>query len=352
MDSLTRYRAHYEVRLNMPDKILAVIIPFFQLKAGILARALRSIRQQRIPEGWLIDVIVVDDGSPCSVDAETRNLSLDGPLRLRIIRQENRGVAAARNRALDEVDRDTGLIAFLDSDDIWPLTHLERAIGALGAGYDFCFRDSRRFGHYASYLRENAEDTTRYIVAADKEHGLSKIASDEFVGLMLKEFPAQVSTVVYKHSIAPDLRFDEKLNAAGEDLLFLCILVTMTRNVAFDHTSCVECGPGLNMYYNNLSWDNPKRLAICIDSLIAHKLIDKRIELSAENRKRNDAAIRYCNRQIALQIVRCVAKCPTSVPSAIIDLIKKDTLAALLLPLEIFMGGLARLKRNYVNVNH
>lgn len=336
----------------MPANRLAVIIPFFQHEAGILARALRSVRQQRIPEGWLIDVIVVDDGSPCSVDAETRNFTFDGPLRLRMIRQENGGVAAARNRALDEVDKeDTALIAFLDSDDIWPVTHLARAIEALTSGYDFCFSDSRRFGHYESYLREYAEETSRYIATADKKHCFSGIASDKFVRLMLKEFPAQVSSVVYKRCIAPDLRFNQKLNAAGEDLLFLCIIVAMAGSIAFDQISCVECGAGLNMYYSNLAWDNPKRLAICIDLLIAHKLIAKVIELSAENRKQNDTAIRHYKRQLAFQTVRSVAKFPASVPNAIVDLIKKDTVAALLLPVEIFLGALALLRRNYVNAN-
>src|SRR5437016_4663571 len=112
----------------MFDHRLAVIIPFFQWESGILARALESIARQQIPDGWLVEVIVVDDGSPSPADEEVGNLTFDGPLRLRVIRQEHGGVAAARNRALDEVDKDTVLIAFLDSDDKWPATHLERMI--------------------------------------------------------------------------------------------------------------------------------------------------------------------------------------------------------------------------------
>src|SRR5271165_4006676 len=187
---------------------LAVIIPFFQRESGILARAIESIGQQQIPDGWLVEVIVVDDGSPCPADGEVGNLALDGPLRLRVIRQENGGVAAARNRALDEVGKDVAVIAFLDSDDTWPATHLGRMIGALTAGFDFCFTDSRRIGYYKSYLREWASETNRYIAVAEKKDGFSVIAPDEFLGLMLKEFPAQISTVAYKRRIAPDLRFD------------------------------------------------------------------------------------------------------------------------------------------------
>jgi succinoglycan biosynthesis protein ExoW len=203
----------------MPDHRLAVIIPFFQRKPGILARALRSVGQQKIPDGWVVEVIVVDDGSPCPAEGEIGNLTFDGPLRLKVIKQEHGGVAAARNRALDEADKDTALIAFLDSDDTWPATHLQRMIRAL-TDYDFCFTDSRRIGHYESYLRQYASETGRYIALAEKKNDFSVIAPEQFVALMLKEFPAQASMVAYKLSIAPHLRFDTRLKAAGEDLLF------------------------------------------------------------------------------------------------------------------------------------
>jgi succinoglycan biosynthesis protein ExoW len=206
--------------LAVSDFRLAVIIPFFQRKPGILARALRSVGQQKIPHGWVVEVIVVDDGSPCPAEGEIGNLTFDGRLRLKVIKQQNGGVAAARNRALDEADKDTALIAFLDSDDTWPATHLERMIRALTADYDFCFTDSCRIGHYESYLRQFASETGRYIALGEKKNDFSVIAPEQFMALMLKEFPAQASTVAYKLRIAPHLRFDTRLKAAGEDLLF------------------------------------------------------------------------------------------------------------------------------------
>jgi succinoglycan biosynthesis protein ExoW len=340
-------RAAVEVRLDVPDHRFAVIIPFFQREPGILARALESIGQQQIPDGWLVEVIVVDDASPSPADEEIGNFTSDGPWRLRVIRQEHGGVAAARNRALDEADKDTALIAFLDSDDIWPATHLERMISALTAGYDFCFTDSRRSGYYDSYLRECAGETGSYIAVAEKKAGFSVIAQDEFLGLMLKEFPAQVSTVAYKRRIAPDLRFDTRLKAAGEDLLFLCMLVSMASSVAFDQVNCVECGAGLNMYFGNLSRYSPKRLAICVDQLIARKLIDKTVRLSPERRKQNDAIIKHFRRQFVFQTARSIVKFPDRVPKAMVDLIKNDTVTAMLLPIEILGAGFTLLRRHY-----
>ena len=68
---------------------------------------------------------------------KSRHLDCTEPLRLNVVRQKNGGVAAARNRGLEEADQTTTLIAFLDSDDIWPANHLARAIQALDNGIDF-----------------------------------------------------------------------------------------------------------------------------------------------------------------------------------------------------------------------
>lgn len=331
---------------------LAVIIPFFQREPGILARALGSIQQQKIPDGWFVEVIVVDDGSPSPADREIGNLTFDRPLKLTLIKQENRGIAAARNRALDEADKDTALIAFLDSDDKWPSTHLEHAIRGLTAGYDFFFTDCHRVGHYKSYLREWAGETGRSIALAEKRDGFIIMQPDDFIGLMSKEFPAQTSTVVYNRRIAPDLRFDTRLDAAAEDLLFLCTLVATAGSVAFDPVNCIKCGKGLNVYYSNLLQDNPKRLAIFIDQLVARMLISKTITLSAKSRRQNDMSIKYFRRQLAFHMVKALVKFPNRVPKAVIDLAKKDAVAAMLLPLGFLEGGFRLLSRYYLQMSN
>lgn len=319
----------------MPAERLAVIIPFFQQQPGILARALASVRRQRIPSGWVIDVIVVDDGSPCRVDEETANLTFDGALKLRVIKQDNAGVAAARNRGLDVAHPDTDLIAFLDSDDIWPATHLMRATKAIAAGYDFYFTDSRRSGYYESYLRERANETGSYIAEADEKDSFSVMASDKFIGLMLKEFPAQLSTVVYKRCLALTLRFNTQLKTAGEDLLFLCMLLARANSVVFDQINCVYCGTGLNMYHSNLQKDSPKFLAICVDEFYSRKMIDKQVELSSTNKVRNNMAIRYYKRRLAIHTVRNTVKYPSRMTKAMTDLIRKDAAATISLLLAI-----------------
>jgi glycosyltransferase involved in cell wall biosynthesis len=81
-----------------------------------LAETLDSILGQSVPPG---EVVVVDDGS---TDATPDALAPYGE-RVRVVRQEPAGVAAALNRG---IAISTGeVLAFLDADDLWPRASLE-----------------------------------------------------------------------------------------------------------------------------------------------------------------------------------------------------------------------------------
>lgn len=92
----------------MPPASLGVVIPTFN-RARTLGRALDSVFAQTLPPR---QVIVVDDGSS---DA-TAGLVAAYP-GANYLRQENRGVSAARNLGVSHCDCDW--IALLDSDDEW-----------------------------------------------------------------------------------------------------------------------------------------------------------------------------------------------------------------------------------------
>lgn len=97
-----------------PPPFFSVVIPTYN-RAVKVTRAIESVLSQTWPD---FDVWVVDDGS---TDATGAALA---PYRARIhtLRQENSGVAAARNHAM-LASRGTW-IAFLDSDDRWKPTKL------------------------------------------------------------------------------------------------------------------------------------------------------------------------------------------------------------------------------------
>jgi len=92
-----------------PAPAVSVIIPTYN-RAGTIARAIDSVLAQ---DYLNFELIVVDDGS---TDTTSDTLGTYGD-KIRIIRQENRGVSAARNRGIAAARGD--LIAFLDSDDYW-----------------------------------------------------------------------------------------------------------------------------------------------------------------------------------------------------------------------------------------
>jgi glycosyltransferase involved in cell wall biosynthesis len=102
---------------------VSIVLPTYK-RADTLLRAVASVRAQTFQD-W--ELVVIDDGS---TDGTSALLEGVDP-RLRLVRQENQGVAAARNRGLREARGD--LLAFLDSDDEWTPHHLELAVAFFDA---------------------------------------------------------------------------------------------------------------------------------------------------------------------------------------------------------------------------
>ena len=117
---------------------VAVTIPAYNGSA-LLAETLDSILGQTLPPA---EIIVVDDGSPESLDECIR---LYEPKGVRFLRTPNRGVNAARNTGVEATS--SPWVAFCDQDDIWLPQKLERQMELLARAPDcqYCICDFRNF---------------------------------------------------------------------------------------------------------------------------------------------------------------------------------------------------------------
>lgn len=95
--------------------MISVVIPLYN-KATSISSTLECVLNQTLTD-W--EVVVVDDGS---TDDSANIVSSMDDTRIRLIRQPNAGVSAARNRGAIEAEGD--FIAFLDADDEWDKCYL------------------------------------------------------------------------------------------------------------------------------------------------------------------------------------------------------------------------------------
>ena len=102
---------------------ISVVIPLYN-KRSYIRRAVDSVLAQSFHD---FELIVVDDGSS---DGSYEMLADIADPRMRLIRQDNAGVGAARNSGIDEARADW--IAFLDADDGWFPGHIDELAALIG----------------------------------------------------------------------------------------------------------------------------------------------------------------------------------------------------------------------------
>ena len=125
---------------------ISVIIPVYN-RDKLLKRAVESVLKQSYQN---FELIVVDDGSDDDI-AAVMNKYKDK--RIKLLKTPHSGVSAARNAGVDHAKYD--YIAFLDSDDQWLKTKLEKQVNSLSDNpiYNICYtgekwiRDGKDFKH-------------------------------------------------------------------------------------------------------------------------------------------------------------------------------------------------------------
>lgn len=114
---------------NLDDVCLmiTVVVPVYE-QPDLLVDALNSVDKQTVDD---YEIIVIDDAS--KVDLQPIIDDFDNRTRL-IVHEENKGAAAARNTGIERANGE--YIAFLDADDTWDATKLEKQVDVFERGKD------------------------------------------------------------------------------------------------------------------------------------------------------------------------------------------------------------------------
>ena len=229
---------------------VAIVIPFFQREAGVLAGCLQSIAGQQVGDDVVFDVVIVDDGSPVSPNEDIAAAPMLGRHAVRVVRQPNGGVAAARNRGLDSVAAETDFVALIDSDDRWGETHIATALDALGQNNDFYFCDSQYepgktlFGIVPFFSGAPIDASYRH-----QDGDVFVIDAPRAAYFMIDDYLAHTSAVVYRWAPFATLRFEAELRYGGEDHLMWVKMAHRSRGTCFSRSiNSFRGDGGISMY--------------------------------------------------------------------------------------------------------
>ena len=203
----------------MNETLISVIIPAYNAEKR-LDRCLKSVCGQN----WTnLEILIVDDGSRDRT-AQIADEWAEKDARIRVFHERNGGVAAARNRALQEVRGEW--IRFVDSDDRLPpgsLESLYRKVQENGsdlvlAGYEHQVGD---LVHVCNLAKR--DDT---------------ISCDEYLAFLKRAGHSFFCGVLWNKLFRRDLierggiRFREGLTF-GEDFYFVCEYLALAERISF-----------------------------------------------------------------------------------------------------------------------
>lgn len=181
--------------LTMPESSLrpciSAVIPTFN-RRGVVGRAIDSIMSQSEP---VDEIIVVDDGSE---DGTSEWLQETYAGAIKVIRQGNSGVSAARRRGVQEAKGDW--VAFLDSDDEWTSERNAAFIGAIRSvprEVALIFGDTR-------FIVDQGDGGTVFakdVIAVAQETRMFPAPLDEFVWDMSRARPCVLQSSMIRRSV-------------------------------------------------------------------------------------------------------------------------------------------------------
>lgn len=184
----------------MEQELVSIITPMYK-GAAFVAETIESVLAQSY-KNW--EMIIVDDCSPDNGAgiAEVKKYTSDPRIKL-IESKENRGSSGARNIALREAKG--RYIAFLDSDDIWHPSFLEKQLKFMQE------KDAPLvFSSYRRIDENTKEELLRPFIVPEKVSYKS----------LLKTCPIFPSTAIYDTNKTPKIYFNEELGSMRDDYVY------------------------------------------------------------------------------------------------------------------------------------
>lgn len=270
---------------------VAIIIPYYQVTAGLLRSAVESVLRTCEPGRFWI--VVVDDASPNRPLPEIADLLDNGRCDITVLSRENGGAGAARNTGIDHVSGHVDYICFLDSDDEFEADHLRRMMIAFSRGADFYFCDARR-----------TDEGTTFFEVCDFPRGPVEILSQDegifwyrgsLLQLTLLKNPYGTNSMGYRLAGQEAIRFRTQFRRACEDRFFALELSRKIRSVAFSTNCDVKLGVGVNIFASS-AWGTPSGLERMFDTTQFHVRLGQEFVLSNAERRRNEQCLRSCDR--------------------------------------------------------
>lgn len=327
----------------MPAPDIAVVIPHYQRKPGLLRAAVLSAFSQTIAHRVL--VIVCDDESPSSAADELAPGTGLPDTQLIVIRQKNGGAGAARNTALKAVPEGVRYVAFLDSDDIWLPHHLENAVRVLDCGYDAYFSNFIGVGYpdVGHFERIGSLKPGEHpsIDPAHRSHALAVSALEHTVsdggGLI------GTPTVVYRFDKFAALRFREEFYN-GQDFFFWMDLSELGARFAFSFEIECKCGTGVNIYQAS-GWGSEKSLQRLRNELFVWTSVGRFYRLSEHLRTANSLTIRHLQKSLGMDLLHRIRhRKPVSL-GMLAEILKIAPSTALITPLAMIKALTSRVSR-------
>lgn len=179
-------------------KKVSVIIPVFRVEKYIGA-TIKSVLDQTYKE---IEILIVDDGC---LDQSIEICQQFTDPRIKIIRQANRGLAGARNTGIRHAQGE--YLAFLDGDDLWLPSKLEKHIEHLESSPNVGVSFSR-----SALIDEAGNSLNTYLMPKLKDITPPDILCDNPVG--------NGSSAVIRSSVFAAIEFQDNLYGSVENFYF------------------------------------------------------------------------------------------------------------------------------------